>query len=49
VHTGQQLCTLEAMKMNNAIRASKDGVIGKVHVSVGQHVKHRDALFEYAD
>jgi glutaconyl-CoA/methylmalonyl-CoA decarboxylase subunit gamma len=49
VAVGQQLCVLEAMKMNNSIRASRAGCIAAVHVSVGQHVKHHDILLEYAE
>ena len=40
VTLGQELCVLEAMKMNNPIRASKAGVIRKVFVTVGQQVQH---------
>ncbi len=47
VQAGQALCTLETMKMKNLIRAPRDGRIRAVHVTVGQHVKHRDALMEY--
>jgi biotin carboxyl carrier protein len=49
VVAGQELCVLEAMKMKNTIRASRDGEISKVHITVGQHVKHHDILVEYAD
>jgi propionyl-CoA carboxylase alpha chain len=49
VAVGQQLCILEAMKMNNSIRASRAGRIGMVHVTVGQHVKHNDMLVEFAE
>jgi glutaconyl-CoA/methylmalonyl-CoA decarboxylase subunit gamma len=49
VTVGQQLCVLEAMKMNNLIRAPRAGRISAVHISVGQHVKHHDILVEYAD
>jgi glutaconyl-CoA/methylmalonyl-CoA decarboxylase subunit gamma len=48
VAVGQQLCVLEAMKMNNSIRASRAGRIAAVHITVGQHVKHHDILLEYA-
>lgn len=48
VSVGQQLCVLEAMKMNNSIRAVRAGSIATVHVSIGQHVKHHDVLIEYA-
>jgi biotin carboxyl carrier protein len=49
VSVGQQLCVLEAMKMKNIIRAARAGEIALVFISVGQHVKHNDLLFEYAD
>jgi glutaconyl-CoA/methylmalonyl-CoA decarboxylase subunit gamma len=49
VNVGQQLCVLEAMKMNNSIRASRAGHIATVNVTVGQHVKHHDILLEFAD
>jgi glutaconyl-CoA/methylmalonyl-CoA decarboxylase subunit gamma len=48
VTVGQQLCVLEAMKMNNSIRASRAGCISVVHITTGQHVKHHDILIEYA-
>jgi glutaconyl-CoA/methylmalonyl-CoA decarboxylase subunit gamma len=48
VSVGQQLCVLEAMKMNNSIRASRAGHIAAIHVTVGQHVKHHDILLEFA-
>jgi biotin carboxyl carrier protein len=45
----QQLCSLEAMKMKNAIRSPRDGVIASVEVSEGQAVAHGDVLFTFAD
>jgi biotin carboxyl carrier protein len=45
----QTLCALEAMKMKNAIRSPRDGVIGKVEVNEGQTVSHGDVLFTFAD
>jgi glutaconyl-CoA/methylmalonyl-CoA decarboxylase subunit gamma len=47
VARGDELCALEAMKMNNSIRAPKAGKIAAVRVSVGLHVKHGDVLVEY--
>lgn len=47
VEAGQELCVLEAMKMKNVIRSSRAGEIARLHVSVGQHVKHNDALVEF--
>lgn len=46
---GQELCTIEAMKMKNVIRAGRAGTIAAVHVTVNQHVKHHDALLEFTD
>jgi glutaconyl-CoA/methylmalonyl-CoA decarboxylase subunit gamma len=48
VEVGDELCVLEAMKMRNAIRATRAGQIAQVHVTVGQHVKHQDPLVEFA-
>lgn len=49
VTVGQELCKLEAMKMNNSIRANRTGKIDAVIVSVGQQVKHNDPLMEYTE
>lgn len=40
VETGQELCVLEAMKMNNPIRSTVSGKITKIFVSIGQQVQH---------
>lgn len=47
VSVGQELCVLEAMKMKNAIRATRPGTVAAVHVAPGQHVKHNDPLLEF--
>ena len=44
---GQELCTIEAMKMKNVIRANRAGTIATVHVTTNQHVKHHDVLLEF--
>jgi biotin carboxyl carrier protein len=49
VTLGQELLVLEAMKMRNAIRSSRDGQISVVHVSTGQTVNHNDPLIEFAE
>lgn len=46
---GQELVTLEAMKMKNAIKATRAGKIGVIHVQVGDQVRHSQALVDYAD
>ena len=47
VTVGQPLCVLEAMKMNNTIRAARSGRIAAVRATVGQAVQHRLLLLEY--
>jgi biotin carboxyl carrier protein len=49
VKVGQELCVLEAMKMKNAIRSTRAGVIANVYVSEGDHVKHGQVLVDFAD
>jgi biotin carboxyl carrier protein len=48
VTVGQPLCVLEAMKMNNTVRAARAGRIAAVRAVVGQAVRHRQVLVEYA-
>ena len=40
VEAGQLLCTVESMKMNNAVRSSFAGVVEEVLVTVGSHVNY---------
>jgi biotin carboxyl carrier protein len=49
IKRGEELLTLEAMKMKNSIRAGRDGNIGTIHVKVGDQVRHNQILLEYAD
>lgn len=46
VATGQGILVLEAMKMENEIRAEHDGTVTKVHVQPGQAVESGNPLFE---
>lgn len=46
VVAGQEVCVIEAMKMQNAIRVIKPGVIKAIHVKVGQTVASEDLLIE---
>jgi biotin carboxyl carrier protein len=46
VTAGQGIVVLEAMKMQNEIRAEHDGTLTKVHVQPGQAVEGGDPLFE---
>lgn len=44
VKKGDVLCVLEAMKMENDIKAGRDGVVAAVHVTQGASVNTDDAL-----
>ncbi|MBN6731264.1 acetyl/propionyl/methylcrotonyl-CoA carboxylase subunit alpha [Burkholderia multivorans] len=44
VTSGQELVIVEAMKMEHPVTANEDGVVEKIHVSVGQHVAAKTVL-----
>jgi biotin carboxyl carrier protein len=46
VEAGQTVLVLEAMKMENEIRATKPGIVRQVHVKLGQIVTLNEALVE---
>jgi biotin carboxyl carrier protein len=46
---GQELCTLEAMKMKNAIKSSREGRIDNIAVTVGDQVSHGQVLMTFDD
>ena len=46
---GQELCTIEAMKMRNNIRASHPGKIAEILVDTGQTVNHNDPLMRFEE
>jgi biotin carboxyl carrier protein len=46
VNVGEPILSLEAMKMQNEITATCNGVIGKIHVTAGQSVMKDDLLVE---
>jgi pyruvate carboxylase len=45
---GDVLVTVEAMKMETAVRAERDGVITEVITRVGEPVDAKDLLLVYA-
>lgn len=49
VTAGEPLLVIEAMKMDNVIRAPRGGTIGAVHVTQGGQVAHGDLLLEFAE
>ena len=46
VSAKSELCVVEAMKMEQSIRAPRDGVVKKVHVQPQQQVNTNDPLVE---
>ncbi|MGQ9829106.1 MAG: biotin/lipoyl-containing protein [Roseiflexus sp.] len=44
VTAGQEVCVLEAMKMQNSIRAKQSGIVATVYVKAGDQVRHHQAL-----
>ncbi|KER30278.1 hypothetical protein T265_03231 [Opisthorchis viverrini] len=46
VTDGQELCVLEAMKMQKSLSAAKAGVVKKVNFKAGDNVGEGDVLFE---
>lgn len=49
VSRGTPLLSIEAMKMENAISAERDGIVAKIHVSTGDRVEAKDLLIEYQE
>ena len=47
VQEGQPLCTVEAMKMENILRAERKGVIAKINSSVGDSLAVDDIILEF--
>ena len=47
VERGDLLCVLEAMKMNNQIRATRKGVVAEVLVEIGVQVNYGDPLVRF--
>jgi propionyl-CoA carboxylase alpha chain len=46
VKVGQEIAVLEAMKMENALRAERDGVVAKVHFEAGASVEVDQIIME---
>ena len=47
VQEGQALCTVEAMKMENILRAEKKGVVAKINASAGESLAVDDVIMEF--
>ena len=48
VKTGDVLCIIEAMKMENALRAERDGIVTRVHAKAGDVVAVDALIMEFA-
>lgn len=47
VQDGQALCTVEAMKMENVLRAQKKGVVTKINAKAGDSLRVDDVIMEF--
>ena len=47
VQEGQALCTVEAMKMENILRAEKKCIVSKINVSAGESLSVDDVIMEF--
>ncbi|RJE85410.1 acetyl-CoA carboxylase biotin carboxylase subunit [Paracoccus onubensis] len=47
VQEGQALCTVEAMKMENILRAERKGLVKSVNAEAGQSLKVDDVIMEF--
>ncbi|MEP2641909.1 acetyl/propionyl/methylcrotonyl-CoA carboxylase subunit alpha [Roseobacter sp.] len=47
VQDGQALCTIEAMKMENILRAERKGVVSKVNAAAGDSLAVDDVIMEF--
>ncbi|MEX3316038.1 acetyl-CoA carboxylase biotin carboxylase subunit [Sulfitobacter sp. PS-8MA] len=47
VQEGQPLCTIEAMKMENILRAEKKGVVSKINAGAGDSLAVDDVIMEF--
>jgi biotin carboxyl carrier protein len=47
VESGQVLLVIEAMKMKNSIRSTREGIVAAVLATAGQTVAHKQPLVEF--
>ena len=47
VQEGQPLCTVEAMKMENILRAERQGLVAKINSNVGDSLAVDDVILEF--
>jgi len=49
VKSGDKLCILEAMKMENEITAPKNGSVTRIHIDSGENVEKGDLIMEVSN
>ncbi len=47
VKAGEQIAVIEAMKMENTLRAERDSVVGRIHAQPGSTVERDQAIVEF--
>ena len=47
VHEGQALCTVEAMKMENILRAERKGIVARINAGPGDSLAVDDVIMEF--
>ncbi|EDP62420.1 Acetyl/propionyl-CoA carboxylase, alpha subunit [alpha proteobacterium BAL199] len=47
IKSGQEICVIEAMKMENVLRAERDGMVSKVHASAGDSLAVDQIIVEF--
>ena len=47
VQEGQALCTIEAMKMENILRAERKGTVSKINAGEGDSLAVDDVIMEF--
>ena len=48
VKAGEELCVIEAMKMENILRAERDGTVSRLHATVGDSLAVDQKILEFA-
>ena len=47
VELGQEICIVEAMKMQNVIRSPRAGIVAKIHPLVGSSLRADEVIAEF--